>query len=91
MEADRFAKADGWAKHVPWNTSRWHMIMSHTFGIFWKITVLAKLKQSLFFIFTFPSSWKSPSDYPTYTFIKKGKDLLLDILLIRWVGQSGQS
>lgn len=34
MKADRFAKADRLAKHVPRNTSRWHMIMSHTFGIF---------------------------------------------------------
>jgi len=28
------SKADRLAKHVPRNTSRWHMIMSHTFGIF---------------------------------------------------------
>lgn len=28
------AKADRLAKRVPRNTSRWHMIMSHTFGIF---------------------------------------------------------
>lgn len=28
------AKADRLAKYMPRNTSRWHMIMSHVFGIF---------------------------------------------------------
>lgn len=89
MKADRFAKADGWAKHVPGNTSRWHTSMSHTFGICWKITALAKLKKNLFFILIFLSSWITSSRLPHHIFSwGKGKDLLLDILLIRWVGQS---